>query len=104
MSAYVAMLRGVNVGARNRIKMPALAQLFRDLGHTDVVTYIQSGNVVFRSRSTSESALARKIEARIADELGCDVAVLLRTRARARRRSCAPIRSFSSWPIPRGCT
>jgi uncharacterized protein (DUF1697 family) len=81
MPAYVAMLRGVNVGARNRIKMPALAKVFEDLGHTDVVTYIQSGNVVFKSRSTSESVLSRKLEACISSDLGGDVAVLLRTRA-----------------------
>src|SRR4051812_42462160 len=81
MSTYVAMLRGVNVGAHNRIKMPALVQVFEDLGHTDVVTYIQSGNVVFRSRSTSEAPLLRAIEARIAADLGCDVSVLLRSRA-----------------------
>src|SRR3954462_5935957 len=81
MPAYVAMLRGINVGARNRIKMPALAQVFDDLGHTDVVTYIQSGNVVFKSRAKSESVVARKLEASIAAHLGCDVAVLLRTQA-----------------------
>jgi len=79
MSVYVAMLRGVNVGARNRIKMPALAQVFSDLGHTDVVTYIESGNVVFKSRSKRAPAVARVIEERIASDLGCDVAVLLRT-------------------------
>jgi uncharacterized protein (DUF1697 family) len=80
MTTYVAMLRGVNVGPHNRIKMPALAQLFTDLGHSGVVTYIQSGNVVFTSGSKSSTALARAIEARIARELGCDVAVLLRTK------------------------
>jgi uncharacterized protein (DUF1697 family) len=80
MGTYVAMLRGVNVGAHNRIKMPALVQLFEELGHTDVVTYIQSGNVVFRSRSKSASTLARNIEKRIAGDLGCDVAVLLRSK------------------------
>jgi|1186.fasta_scaffold129521_2 uncharacterized protein (DUF1697 family) len=79
MSVYVAMLRGVNVGAHNRIKMPALAQLFSDIGHTDVVTYIQSGNVVFKSRAGA-AAVTRTIEQRIADDLGCDVAVLLRTK------------------------
>jgi uncharacterized protein (DUF1697 family) len=79
MGTYVAMLRGVNVGPHNRIKMPVLQQLFTELGHTGVVTYIQSGNVVFKSRSKSATALARDIEKRIATDLGCDVAVLLRS-------------------------
>jgi uncharacterized protein (DUF1697 family) len=85
MSVYVAMLRGVNVGAKNRIKMPALQRAFEDLGHADVVTYIQSGNVVFESASKSATALARAIEARIAKDLGCDVAVLLRSKAELAR-------------------
>ncbi len=80
MGTYIAILRGVNVGGHNRIKMPALVKLFEDLGHTDVVTYIQSGNVVFKSASRSAKALARAIEERIARDLGCDVAVLLRTK------------------------
>jgi uncharacterized protein (DUF1697 family) len=79
MAIYVAMLRGINVGPHNRIKMPALADLFSELGHTDVVTYIQSGNVVFKSRSKSAATLARNIEKRIASDLGCEVAVLLRS-------------------------
>ena len=80
MVTNVAMLRGINVGGRNRIKMPALVELFFALGHTDVVTYIQSGNVVFKSRSRSASATARTVRERIARDLGLDVAVLIRTR------------------------
>jgi uncharacterized protein (DUF1697 family) len=80
MAVNVAMLRGVNVGAHNRIKMPALVDVFTGLGHTGVVTYIQSGNVVFKSRAKSSAALARAIRERIERDLGCDVAVLLRTR------------------------
>ena len=80
MGTNVAMLRGVNVGGRNRIKMPALADVFTALGHTDVVTYIQSGNVVFRSRSKSSAALARAIAERITLDLGVEVSVLIRSR------------------------
>jgi uncharacterized protein (DUF1697 family) len=80
MVVNVAMLRGVNVGGRNRIKMPALADLFTALGHTDVVTYIQSGNVVFRSRSKSSTALVGAIEERIMRDLGVEVSVLIRSR------------------------
>ena len=57
---YVAMLRGINVGGTNRMKMPALAALFAGLGHTDVVTYIQSGNVVFKSRRGARRGSRRR--------------------------------------------
>ena len=79
MPTHVAMLRGVNVGAHNRIKMPVLVALFDGLGHADVVTYIQSGNVVFKSRSQSTGALEQGIEQAITRELGLDVAVLVRS-------------------------
>jgi uncharacterized protein (DUF1697 family) len=80
MTRYVAMLRGVNVGGK-QIKMTALSALFSDLGYHDVVTYIQSGNVVFASSSRSAEALTRAIEGRIAQDLRMDVRVLLRSRA-----------------------
>ena len=47
MDTYVALLRGVNVGGHNQIKMAALRDMLGGLGHQDVVTYIQSGNVIF---------------------------------------------------------
>lgn len=81
MPAYVAMLRGVNVGARNTIKMKDLEALVAGLGHTNVATYIQSGNVVFDSRSKSASALAAGIARAIREEIGLDVGVLLRSQA-----------------------
>ena len=84
MGRYVAMLRAVNVGGK-QIKMTALAALFSDLGYRDVVTYIQSGNVVFTSPSRSADALARAIEARITRELRMEVRVLLRSRAELER-------------------
>jgi uncharacterized protein (DUF1697 family) len=46
---YAALLRGVNLGARNRVRMPELRALVEALGGTDIPTYVQSGNVVFRS-------------------------------------------------------
>jgi hypothetical protein len=49
MTSYVALLRGINVGGKNKVPMPKLREVFATLGHEDVVTYIQSGNVVFRS-------------------------------------------------------
>jgi uncharacterized protein (DUF1697 family) len=50
VTAYVALLRGVNVGRHGRIDMPALKRAFEELGCEDVCTYINSGNVLFRDR------------------------------------------------------
>ena len=48
---YVALLRGINVGGKNKIAMAELKSLFSSLGFEDVLTYIQSGNVVFQNRA-----------------------------------------------------
>ena len=61
MAIYVALLRGINVGGKNLIKMPALKDCFEANGFEDVVTYIQSGNVLFRGAG-SGATLANRIE------------------------------------------
>jgi uncharacterized protein (DUF1697 family) len=81
VKTYVALLRAINIGARNKIPMSGLKALFRDLGHEDVATYVQSGNVVFRSRAGAERRIAAELERGITKEFGHDVAVLLRTPA-----------------------
>lgn len=78
MTRYVCLLRAVNVAGK-KVVMKDLAALFADLGHTDVVTYIQSGNVVFTSPSEQPSELARTIEERLEADLGQTAAVLLRS-------------------------
>jgi uncharacterized protein (DUF1697 family) len=77
---YVALLRGINLGARNKVSMADLRELFGGLGAEDVATYVQSGNVVFKS-STDAAGLRDAIEDRISGDLGLDVTVLLRTSA-----------------------
>jgi uncharacterized protein (DUF1697 family) len=89
MHAFAALLRGVNVGGRNRVPMPALATALGELGHEDVVTYIQSGNVAFRSPRKDARLVAREIEGRIADGFGLDVTVLLRTHAELKKIAAA---------------
>ena len=79
MSTYVALLRGINLGGHNRINMGRLRELLADLGHADVQTYVQSGNVVFQSSGRSAAKVANGIEGAIARELGLDVRVLVRT-------------------------
>ncbi|MFE9202000.1 DUF1697 domain-containing protein [Micromonospora sp. NPDC007230] len=74
---YAALLRGVNVGS-TRLAMADLRRLVADLGHEDVKTYLQSGNVVFTSPPTKDEILAEGIERKLADELGLRVPVLVR--------------------------
>jgi uncharacterized protein (DUF1697 family) len=62
MNQYVALLRGINVGGKNLIRMPALKTCFEAQGHCDVATYIQSGNVLFTARRASQRGLTRGIE------------------------------------------
>jgi len=97
---YVALLRGVNVGGRS-VPMAELRELVARLGHTDVRTYIQSGNVLFSSRHDDAPALADELRAAIGAELGHRVTVVLRTPAElgrvlaanpyAARRQTAPL-------------
>ena len=71
------MLRGVNVSGRNRLAMADLRAVHQALGHVDVRTYVQSGNVVFRCPTADESAVAAQISRQLVSDLGlaCPVAV-----------------------------
>lgn len=80
MTTYVALLRGVNLGARNKVSMADLRTPFESLGAEDVQTYVQSGNVVFKSRVRSAARLAGDIERLIDRELGLEISVMVRTR------------------------
>ena len=77
MTAYVALLRGVNLGGRV-LKMDDLRRIATDLGLDDARTYIASGNLLFRS-GKSENALKGDLEAAIADHMGATVGVMIRT-------------------------
>lgn len=80
MNTYISMLRGINVSGHNKIKMEELKKLYETLGFSNVQTYIQSGNVVFKSSDTNISKLTGKIEKRIKRVFGFDVPVLIRTK------------------------
>ncbi|MBM0260676.1 DUF1697 domain-containing protein [Micromonospora sp. 4G55] len=71
MNRYVGLLRGVNVGT-TRLAMADLRRLVADLGHADVQTYLQSGNVVFGSTSADAARLAKGIEQALAWRAGVD--------------------------------
>jgi uncharacterized protein (DUF1697 family) len=84
MAVVIAMLRGVNLGAHNRMKMDALRELCGTLELRDAQTYVQSGNVVFRTRERTSVALARKIKDAIEKKFGFDPEVILRTTSEMR--------------------
>jgi uncharacterized protein (DUF1697 family) len=79
-TTFVALLRGINLGAHNKISMSELRALVAEHDVENVQTYVQSGNVVFRSR-VGRAQLVRALETGIRRELGLDVSVLLRTKA-----------------------
>lgn len=75
MEKYIALLRGINVGGKNKIAMPLLKQIFEEIGFTEVVTYINSGNVVFSSDCLDRNELIKQCEAAIASKLSLTIPV-----------------------------
>ena len=90
MPTSVALLRGINVGGKNLIRMPALKACFEENGFDDVVTYIQSGNVLFTAPTTQAAELTRRIEAMLAQDYPGDYDVWLAVRLRADRCGADP--------------
>ena len=84
MTSYVAFLRGVNVGAHARVAMADLRRSLGALALEDVRTYVQSGNVVFRSASAA-TKVRTDLERRIARDFGLEVTVVLRSDVELRR-------------------
>jgi uncharacterized protein (DUF1697 family) len=80
MKTFISLLRGINVSEQNRLRMPELKGLYESLNLVNVVTYIQSGNVVFDCKEQDPAALGRGIEAEIARSFGLALRVLLRDR------------------------
>src|SRR6266853_6402332 len=84
MTVVISMLRGVNVGGHNKIKMDALRTLYGSLKLRDAQTYVQSGNVIFRTDEMDIARLARRIEDGIERKFGFRPEVILRTVAEMR--------------------
>jgi uncharacterized protein (DUF1697 family) len=80
VARHVVLLRGINIGSRNRISMPQLREALEESGFEDVLTHLQSGNVVLTSTAKPES-VARKCERVIAKRFDLEIAVVARTRA-----------------------
>src|ERR1700722_2659503 len=84
MSVIISLLRGVNVGGHNMIKMDALRSLYESLGLRKVETFIQSGNVIFTTQARDRTALTKRIEEAIEQKFGFHSDVILRTAAELR--------------------
>ncbi len=85
MKKYVAILRGINVSGKNKIKMDDLVQLFEQMGHSNVETYIQSGNVLFSSKVVDILYLQSVIEEEILKRFGFEIPVIVLSKLRLER-------------------
>jgi len=79
MVGYIALLRGINVGRAKRIAMADLRNLVAGLGHTEVRTVLNSGNVIFKADRANTNTLAKQIQEAIATQLGVSAQVLVLT-------------------------
>lgn len=77
MAQYIALLRGINVGGNNIIKMTDLKACFEDMGFNDVATYIQSGNVMFSSSENDSIRLAQIIEKTLSEKFNYTARVVI---------------------------
>lgn len=79
MTRYIAFLRGINVGGRQKIAMAELRAALGEIGHTEVATLLQSGNAVFTAKAGSESALVKALDAQLLAKFGMPVRCVVRT-------------------------
>ena len=80
MASHVALLRGINVGGRNKVPMADLREIVASLGHTGVSTYIQSGNVLFSTAEEDTAKLAAALESAIEERFGIWSSVVVLSR------------------------
>ena len=78
---YVAFLRGINVGGKNKIKMETLREICAALGFENVKTYVNSGNIIFETAKTTDKKTAVIIESAIEKEFALKIKVIVRTMA-----------------------
>ncbi len=93
MERYILLLRGINVGGKNVLPMKGLTGLCESLGAQNVRTYIQSGNVALDASATLAATLADDLQARITQNFGLTVPVVLRSAA-----EMAAMLARNPWP------
>jgi uncharacterized protein (DUF1697 family) len=97
MTTYLALLRGINVGGKNLIRMPALKACFEENGFEDVSTYIQSGNVLF-STSGRAAELTDRIEAMLAEAFDYVPTVVVRSQRQMQGVVAGAPKGFGTQP------
>ena len=95
---WLALLRGINVGGRNVIRMADLRSCFEANGFDDVVTYIQSGNVTFRDARSTPGDLTTRIEEMLASAFGYQARIALRSREQLESVVAGAPAGFGSQP------
>lgn len=99
MNVYIALVRGINVGGAHMLPMKDLKLLFEQLGCAGVQTYIQSGNVVFRTADANAGRLAKRVTAAVAEARGFEPRVLVLTRGEFERAAAGnPFREADDSP------
>ena len=98
IETYVALLRGINVGGKNIIRMADLRSCFEAEGFRDVLTYIQSGNVIFRAPDSTPGALMMRIEEMLASAFDYRAKVMLRSRQQMEAVVAGAPAGFGSQP------
>jgi uncharacterized protein (DUF1697 family) len=78
-TTYIVLLRGINVGGKNSIKMENLRHCFADMGFSDVKTYIQSGNVLFKTQATDKLELIKTIENQLLKTFSIEIKTVILT-------------------------
>lgn len=89
MPVFISMLRGVNVGGHHRIRMDALCKMYESLKCEDARSYVQSGNVIFRTKDRNAGALVKRIQDGIERKFGFRPEVILRTPSELRQAVAA---------------
>jgi len=79
MKTYVALLRGINVSGQKKIKMADLKLHLEELHFQNIQTYIQTGNVIFRTSKTALKSLEKNIQKKIKEKYGFEVSVMVKT-------------------------
>ena len=77
MGTYISILRGINVSGHKIIKMDALRNLYENMGFVNVITYVQSGNVIFKGEDIEIKNLEKQISQQIEKEFGFQVPVIV---------------------------
>lgn len=95
---FVALLRGINVGGKNLVKMADLRATFAALGHVDVASFIASGNVLFTSTIASKPRLTRALEAAVEEAFGCGTPIVLVSAGDLARVLAEAPRGFGTQP------